>query len=159
MRAPSQRGQSVLYAVLCFPVLLLIFAFAIDLGLLQLDNLRLRYALSLSTVTAATNVDQAFYTATGRLRLDPAVATSAARRSLYQNLTGLPEPIDASTLAANAEIRIINQVPALDPFSGSILDRPAICARIRVPHRFTMLGWIGLSQVETTITADAEIRT
>ena len=153
-----QRGQSVLYAVLSFPLLLLIFALAIDIGMLQLDNLRLRYALSLSTVTAATSVDQAFYTATGQLRLDPATAIPVARRSLYENLAGLPVPIDAATLAANAELTVINQVPARDPFSGSILDRPAICARLRVPHRFTMLGWIGLSQVETTITADAEIR-
>ncbi|HEY9287758.1 MAG TPA: hypothetical protein VIT43_07025 [Candidatus Dormibacteraeota bacterium] len=159
MNAPAQRGQSVLYAVLCFPVLLLIFAFAIDLGLLQLDNLRLRYALSLATVTAATSVDQTFYSTTGHLRLDPATAIPAARRSLYENLAGLQEAIDANTLAANAEITIINQVPARDPFTGSILDRPAICARLRVPHRFAMLGWIGLSQVETTITADAEIRT
>lgn len=159
MSAPSQRGQSVLYAVLSFPVLLLIFAFAIDLGLLQLDNLRLRYALSLSTVAAATNVDQGFYTSTGQLRLDPATAIPAARRSLYENLAGLVEPIDASTLAANAELTIINRVPARDPFTGSFVDRPAICARLRVPHRFTMLGWIGLSQIETTITAEAEIRT
>jgi hypothetical protein len=145
--------------VLTFPVLLLIFAFAIDLGLLQLDNLRLRYALSLSTVTAATNVDEAFYSATGKLRLDPATAIPAARRSLDENLAGLPVPIDPSRLAADAEFTIVNQVPGRDPFSGSILDRPAICARLRVPHRFTMLGWIGLSQVQTTITADAEIRT
>ena len=159
MKTRCRRGQSVLYAVLSFPVLILIFAFAIDLGLLQLDNLRLRYALSLSTVTAATNVDPTFYAATGHLRLDAAAAIPAARRSLYENLAGLPQPIDAASLAANAEIAVINQVPARDPFSGVILDRPAVCARMRVPHRFTMLGWIGLTQVHTTITADAEIRT
>jgi hypothetical protein len=27
-----------------------------------------------------------------------------------------------------------------------------------VPYRFTLLGWIGLNQVELTIAADAEIR-
>jgi len=158
LSARCRCGQSVLYAVLCFPVLLLIVAFAIDLGLLELDNLRLRYALSLSTVTAATNVDHVYYTANGRLRLDPDTAIPAARRSLYENLSGLSQPIEASNLAANAELTVVNRVPARDPYSGSTLDRPAICARLRVPHRFMMLGWIGLSQVETTITADAEIR-
>lgn len=158
MSRRGHRGQSVLYAVLSFPILLLVFAFAIDLGLLQLDNLSLRNALSLSTVTGATNVDQAFYIATGRLRLDSTVAIPAARRSLYENLVGLAPPGDAGSLAANAELSVINRVPARDPFTGALLDRPAICARLRVPHRFIMLGWIGLSQVETTITADAEIR-
>ena len=158
MSRPAERGQSVLYAVLSFPILLLIFAFAIDLGLLQLDNLRLRYALSLATVTAASNVDQGFYTATGHLRIDPAAAIPAARRSLYENLTGVAGVMDAGGLATNTELSVINQVPARDPYSGAILDRPAICARLRLPHRFTLLGWIGLSQVETTVTADAEIR-
>ena len=110
------------------------------------------------TVTAATKVDRAFYMATGRLRLDPTSAIPAARRSLYENLVQLPDRADAGTLAANAELTVINQVPARDPFSGALVDRPAICARLRVPHRFSMLGWIGLSQVETVITADAEIR-
>jgi hypothetical protein len=53
----------------------------------------------------------------------------------------------------------VNRVPAIDPYTGGHLDRPAVCARIRVPYRFMLLGWIGVNEVELVIAADAEIRT
>jgi hypothetical protein len=65
----------------------------------------------------------------------------------------------AFTIARDAEISVINEVPSRDPYSGAVLDRPAICARIRVPYRmslFPFLGGLGTSQL--TITSNAEVK-
>lgn len=152
------RGQSVLYAVLLMPMLLLVFALAIDIGMLELEALQLHYALDLATVTAASNVDNAFYTASGRLRIDPTVAIPAARTSLIENLSSLRGGLSPAQVAGDAEIAVVNQIPGRDPLSGALLDRPAVCARIRVPHRFSLLGWVGLASTEITVTSNAEIR-
>lgn len=152
------RGQSALYAVLLMPTLILIFALAVDLAGLQMQKLRLRYAVDLATVAAATRVDAPFYTRTGRLQLDPATATATAREYLVRNLTGMPGIESPAAIAAAADISIVNRTPAIDPYTGGRLDRPAVCARIRAPYRFTILGWIGVNQVELSVAADAEIR-
>lgn len=155
----TRRGQSVLYAVLLMPTLFLVLALAIDIAGLQLDKLRLRYALDLATVTAATAVDRNTYTQTGQLRLDPNAATTITREYLLQNLTGLPDMPNPEQIVAAADIAVVNQVPARDPYSGMLLDRPAISARIRVPHRFNLLGWVGMHAVNLSISATSEIRT
>ncbi|TMB68481.1 MAG: hypothetical protein E6J51_05905 [Chloroflexi bacterium] len=153
------RGQSVLYAVLLMPTLILVFALAVDIASLQMQKLRLRYAVDLATVTAATAVDERYYSQTGRLQLDPALATSTTRDFLMRNLTGMPGIPEPAQVAAAADITVVNQIPAADPYTRVLLDRPAVCARIRVPYRFFLLGWIGLRVVDLTVAANAEIRT
>jgi len=154
----SRRGQSVLYSVLLMPMLILVFALAVDLGSLQMQKLRLRYAVDLATVTAATDVETGYYTRTGRLQLDAAIAAATAREYLLRNLSGLADKPNPAAIASAADITVVNRVPALDPYTGTRLDRPAVCARIRVPHRFDLLGWIGMRSVDLTVAADAEIR-
>lgn len=153
------RGQSVLYAVLLMPTLILVFALAVDLASLQMQKLRLRYAVDLATVTAATSIDERYYSQTGRLRLDPVPATSTTRDFLMRNLTGMPGISEPARVAAAADVTVVNQTPATDPYTGGYLDRPAVSARIRVPYRFFLLGWIGLRVVDVTVAANAEIRT
>jgi hypothetical protein len=153
------RGQSALYAVLLMPTLILILALAVDIAGLQMQKLRLRYAVDLATVTAATLVDAPNYSRTGRLQLDPAAATATAREYLVRNLAGMRDVAAPLAIAAAADITIVNRTPAIDPYTGAHLDRPAICARIRVPYRFMLLGWIGFSEIELVVAADAEIRT
>jgi len=141
------------------PTLILIFALAVDMAALQMEKLRLRYAVDLATVTAATAVDAPYYSRTGRLELDPPAATDAARQYLLRNLSGMPDITGPESIAAAAEITIINRTPAVDPYTGGRIDRPAVCARIKAPYRFMLLGWLGLNQVELSVAADAEIRT
>jgi hypothetical protein len=141
------------------PTLILVFALAVDMTSLQMQKLRLRYAVDLATVTAATAVDGRYYSKTGRLRLDPELATATTRDFLMRNLTGMPGIPEPAQVAATADVSIINQIPAVDPYTRAYLDRPAVCARIRVPYRFLLLGWIGLRVVEVTVAASAEIRT
>lgn len=154
----ARRAQSVLYAVLLMPTLFLVFGLAIDMAGLQFETLRLRYALDLATVTAATSVDGNFYSQTGRLRLDPAAATVTAREFLLRNLEHLPDVANPPAVVSSADIAIVNQVPAVDPYSGALLDRPTVTARIRVSHRFSLLGWIGISNASITVSANSQIR-
>jgi Flp pilus assembly protein TadG len=154
----SRRGQSVLYSALLMPMLILVFALAVDIGSLQMQKLRLRYAVDLATVTAATDVDTGYYSRTGRLQLDASTAAATAREYLLRNLRGLTDTPNPAAIADAADITVVNRVPALDPYTGMRLDRPAVCARIRVPHRFDLLGWIGLRSVDLTVAANSEIR-
>ena len=153
------RGQSALYAVLLMPTLILILALAVDMAGLQMQKLRLRYAVDLATVTAATLVDAPNYSRTGTLQLDPAAATDTAREYLVRNLAGMRDVAAPLAIAAAADITIVNRIPAIDPYTGGRLDRPAICARIRVPYRFMLLGSVGFNEIEVVVAADAEIRT
>jgi Flp pilus assembly protein TadG len=153
------RGQSALYAVLLMPTLILILALAVDMAGLQMQKLRLRYAVDLATVTAATLVDAPDYSRTGRLQLDAAAATATAREYLVRNLAGMRDVASPLAIASAADITVVNRTPAIDPYTGGHLDRPAICARIRVPYRFMLLGWVGFNEVELVVAADAEIRT
>lgn len=141
------------------PTVFLVFALAIDLAGLQLDKLRMRYALDMATVTAATAVDRNIYVQTGRLRLDPSMATSMTREYLVRNLSGIPETPTSEQVAADADITVVNQVPSHDPYTGLLLDRPAICARLKVRHRFDLLGWVGVGAISFSVTSTAEIRT
>lgn len=152
------RGQSVLYAVLLMPTLLLVFALAVDVAGMQMQKLRLRYAVDLAVVAATNAVDRTFYGQSGRLRIDPVTATDTAREYLSRNLSGVPDIGDAAAVASAADVTVINRTPAPDPYTGTRLDRPAVCTRIRVPYRFSILGWIGINQVTLTVAADAEIR-
>jgi len=141
------------------PTLILVFALAVDMASLQMQKLRLRYAVDLATVTAATAVDERYYSQTGRLQLDPLSATAITREFLMRNLNGMPGIPVPAQIAAAADISVVNNPPAADPYTHARLDRPAVCARIRVPYRFALLGWIGLKAVDLTVAADAEIRT
>ena len=152
------RGQSALYAVVLMPTLILILALAVDMASLQMQKLRLRYTVDLATVTAATRVDAPHYTRTGTLQLEPTAATATAREYLLRNLAGMPEVAAPLAIAEAADITVVNRTPGIDPYTGGRLDRPAICARIKVPYRFMVLGWIGIREVELVIAADAEIR-
>ena len=155
----NRRGQSsVLYAVILMPTLFLIFALAIDLGALELERLRLHYALDLATLTAATSADATFYSQTGQLRLDPQQSAAVTREYLIRNVTSLSEIGSPDQVAREAEITVLNQVPAKDPYSGALLGRPAICARIKTPYRFNLLTWVGLRTVSITVTSSSEIR-
>lgn len=157
------RGQSMLYAVLLLPTLILVFALAVELGSIQMQRLRLRWALDMATVDAATAIDAASYTRTGRLQLDQLGATTLTREYLYRNLSPLAPSLGgaqaALAIAQGAEIAVINQVPVRDPYSDAILDRPAVCARIRVLYRTDLLHVLpGLSSVVLTVAASAEIK-
>jgi uncharacterized membrane protein len=157
-----QRGQSTLYAILLMPMLLMVLSLVADVGSLQVERVRLRWASDMALVDAVTEVDSAQYARTGEIRLDPA-AESVYRAYLVANLESARSVMaDAATpesVAAAAEVAVVNAVPATNPFNGHRLDRPAVCARFRVPLKTGLLRLAGLRSSQTlTIAGDAEIR-
>jgi uncharacterized membrane protein len=157
-----QRGQSTLYAILLMPMLLMVLSLVADVGSLQVERVRLRWASDMALVDAVTEVDSAQYARTGEVRLDPG-AESVYRVYLVANLESARSVMaDAATpesVAATAEVAVVNSVPATNPFNGHRLDRPAVCARFRVPLKTGLLRLAGLRSSQTlTIAGDAEIR-
>lgn len=157
-----QGGQSTLYAILLMPVLLMVLSLVADVGSLQVDKVRLRWAQDLALVDAVTEFDRAHYLATGQIKLDPAAA-DVYRTYLALNLEPLRGVLgDGATpqsIAEGAEVAVVNTVPGTDPFTGRPLDRPAICARLKAPIRTSLLRLAGLNSVQSlTVTGNAEIK-
>ena len=154
-----RRGQSILYVVLLMPALLLILCLTVDVGQLQLQRLRVRSALDLATLSGATSVDRTYYAQTGRLRIDPEAARQTTRDYLTRNLQESLGGALAASIAAGAEIAVVNNTPGNDPFTGARLDRPSISARIRVPYHLSLLGFVGvLGRGRMILASNSQIR-
>jgi hypothetical protein len=151
----------VLYAILLMPVLLMTMSLVADVGALQVHRLQLSWAGDMALVDAASEVDADFYAATARLRLD-AGAVTVFRAYLVLNLEPLRNQMAGATpesVARDAEVAVVNAVPAADPFSGRRLDRPSICARLRVPFPTGLLALTGLQPVQSlTVAGTAQIK-
>jgi hypothetical protein len=73
-------------------------------------------------------------------------ALTVALRSLQGEIDGAA----ADAVAAGAEVAVIEEVPAPDPFTtGAVVRRPAIEARVRVPLR---TGLLRIAAVPSTLT-------
>jgi uncharacterized membrane protein len=155
----SRRGQSILYVILLMPAVLIILSLTVDVGQLQFQRLRLRHALDLATLSGAASVDQTYYARTGQLRLDPEVAMTMTRNYLQRNLVESLGERQAAYIADTAELAVVNVTPASDPFTGIRLDRPSVSARIRVPFRLSLIGFLGgLGRGSMNLTGSAQIR-
>lgn len=144
------------------PILLLMLALVADVGSLQVEKVRLRWAQDMALVDAVTEIDPAHYAATGQLQVD-STAVDVYRAYLVANLAPmrglLAGGATPESIARQAEIAVVNSVPAENPFTGRALDRPAICARMRVPLMSGLLHLAGLSNEQTlTIEGEAEIK-
>ena len=159
MRRPS--GQAMLATILTVPTLLLALVLVVQLGLIMAERQRLQAALDLAALAGTAMVDGSQYGSSGQVALDPLRATRDARATLERNLAlgSSSEVAGAAQVAASAEIWVVNDVPARDPFSGLLLDRPAIAIRVREPFQAGLLRLAGLTpRLMLTVTSDAELR-
>ena len=152
----TQRGQSTLYAILLMPMLLMVLSLVADVGALQVQQVRLRWAHDMALVDAVTETDAAHYGGTGEIRLDPG-AEAVYRTYLVANLDPvrgvMADGATPETVAAAAEVAVVNSDPATNPFNGHGLDRPAIAARFRVPLKTGLLSLAGLRSIQTLTVA------
>jgi hypothetical protein len=158
-----RAGQSVLYTVLLLPTLLLVLSLAVEVGSVQMQQLRIRWALDLASVSAAGVVDAGYYARTGLLRLDATRAEAVGRQFLYRNLQELGAAVGgdpgAAAIAASARLVVVNEVPARDPFTGRRLDRPAICIQATVAQGSGLMRWFGMPpEIHLTLHSVAEVR-
>jgi Flp pilus assembly protein TadG len=159
MMCARQRGSSVLYVVVLSPVLLLSLALATEAGGLQMQKQRVRSALDQSTVVAAAAASHA-----GRgVSIDRSRATTVMREVLAANLAPLASAFAGATghsIARDAEIAVITDVPTPDPFDSTALVRhPSIEVRVRVPLHTGLFVAAGLAPTVTvTLASSAALR-
>lgn len=156
-----ERGQVAVYAVLLFPMLMLVLALVLAVGTLEGMRTRLRAQIDMAALTATQALDIASLAAGGEPRLLPEVAEQLAREYLARNLTASSSLLAASPaeIASGAAINVANE-PGIDPITGQANTAPTVSIEIQAPVRVPLLGLAGLGPIVTlSIAGSAAART
>jgi Flp pilus assembly protein TadG len=156
----GERGQVAVYAVLLFPLLMLVLALVLAVGSVEGLRTRIRAQLDMAALTATQALDLDALARGGEPVLDPATADALVREYLARNLAALGDQIASSpsSIAGAAEVVVMN-TPGLDPITGAPNTAPTVSIRIRVPARIPLLGLAGMDPtVELTLTGSAAAR-
>ena len=157
----SERGQVAVYAVMLFPLLMLVLALVLAVGTLEGMRTRLRAQIDMAALTATQALDVASLAAGGQPRLVPDAAEQLARQYLVQNLAASSSLLAASPteIAAGAQVSVTNS-PGIDPITGAANSAPTVSIEIRAPVRVPLLGLAGIGPVVTLdIAGSAAART
>ncbi len=160
-RGSSERGQVAVYAVLLFPLLMLVLALVLTVGTLESLRSRLRAQIDMAALTATQALDIASLAAGGQPTLVSDAAEQLARQYLAQNLAASSTQLAAPSneIAAAAEVNVAN-APGTDPITGAMNTAPTVSIEIHVPVRVPLLGLVGIGPVVTLdITGSAAART
>ena len=160
-RREGQRGQVAVYAVLLFPVLMLVLALVLAVGTIESLRTRLRAQLDMAALTATQALDPAALAAGEPPTLQVAEADRLAREYLARNLAATGDALvgSPSDIAAAAQIVISNE-PGTDPITGASNTAPTVSIEISAPARIPLLGLAGIAPVVTlTIDGSAAART
>jgi hypothetical protein len=157
----GERGQVAVYAVLLFPLLMLVLALVLAVGTLEGMRTRLRAQVDMAALTATQALDVASLAAGGEPRLVPDAAAQLAREYLARNLSASSDLLAASPseIAAGAAVSVRNE-RGIDPITGAPNTAPTVSIEIQAPVRVPLLGLAGLGPVVTlTIAGSAAART
>ena len=157
----GERGQVAVYAVLLFPVLMLVLALVLAVGTIEGLRTRLRAQLDMAALTATQAFDPAALAAGEPPRLQLAEAERLAREYLARNLAATGDVLVASPseIAAAAQIVISNE-PGTDPITGASNTAPTVSIEISARAQIPLLGLAGIAHVVTlTIDGSASART
>ena len=157
----GERGQVAVYAVVLFPMLMLVLALVLAVGTIEGLRTRLRAQLDMAALTATQALDPAALAAGAPPRLQVAEAERLAREYLARNLAATGDVLVASPseIAAAAQIVISNE-PGTDPITGASNTAPTVSIEISAPARIPLLGLAGIAPVVTlTIDGSASART
>ncbi len=160
-RRAGERGQVAVYAVVLFPMLMLVLALVLAVGTIEGLRTRLRAQLDMAALVATQALDPAALAAGERPRLQVAEAEQLAREYLARNLAATGDVLVASPseIAAAAQVVISNQ-PGIDPITGAANTAPTVSIEIVAPARIPLLGLAGISPIVTlTIDGSASART
>lgn len=152
------RGQVALYAVLLFPVLMLVLALVLTVGELEAQRARLRAQLDMAALTATQALDFSALAAGQPPALVADEAEALAREYLARNLAAAGVS-SAGSVAASAQVAIVG-LGQVDPVRSVVVEAPTVSIRASVPTRLPMLTLIGLQPtVMVTVTGSAGART
>jgi hypothetical protein len=162
MRAerPGERGQVAVYAVVLFPLLVLVLSLVYVVG--NVEDLRSQISadLDMAALTATQALDPAALAAGQPPRLLPDQADQLARQYLAQNLAGLgsilaESPSDAAT---SADVVVTNS--GTDPITGSLVAAPTVTIRLAAPVHIQLLSVARLpTTISLTLVGSAAART
>lgn len=157
----GERGQVAVYAVLLFPLLMLVLSLVLAVGTLEGMRTRLRAQIDMAALTATQALDVASLAVGGQPRLVPATAELLAREYLARNLSASSSLLAASPaeIASAATVSVTNE-PGIDPITGAPNSAPTVSIEIQAPVRVPLLGLAGLGPVVTlSISGSAAART
>lgn len=157
----GERGQVAVYAVLLFPVLMLVLALVLAVGTIEGLRTRIRAQLDMAALTATQALDPAALAAGQPPVLQADEAERLAREYLARNLAATGDALVStpSEIAAAAEV-VISNGPGVDPVTGASNTAPTVSIRINAPARIPLLGLAGIGPVVTlTIAGSASART
>ena len=158
-RGGDARGQVALYAVLLFPILMLVFALVLAVGTLEGTRARTRAQLDMAALTATQALDFAALAEGKPPQLVAAEADRLAREYLVRNLATLDPPVSATSIAATAEVNVLASGDR-DPISGAVVSIPTVSIRATVPARVPLLSLAGLGpNLNVTVSGSAAART
>ena len=157
----GERGQVAVYAVMLFPLLMLVLALVLAVGTLEGMRTRLRAQIDMAALTATQALDVASLASGGQPQLVPEAAEQLARQYLAQNLAASSSLLATSPteIAAGAQVSITN-APGIDPITGAANTAPTVSIEIHAPVRVPLLGLAGIGPVVTLdIAGSAAART
>lgn len=157
----AEGGQVAVYAVLLFPMLMLVFALVLAVGTIEGLRTRTRAQLDMAALTATQALDPAALAAGQPPVLQADEAERLAREYLARNLAATGEALVASPseIAAAAQI-VVSNVPGVDPITGASNTAPTVSIRIAAPAQIPLLGLAGIGPVVTlTIDGSASAKT
>ena len=158
-RGGNARGQVALYAVLLFPILMLVFALVLTVGTLEGTRARTRAQLDMAALVATQALDFAVLARGEPPQLVAAEADRLAREYLVRNLATLDLPESATSIAAAAEVYVMAPGDR-DPLSGAVVSIPTVSIRATVPARVPLLSLAGLGPiVNVSVSGSAAART
>ena len=155
-----ERGQVAVYAILLFPMLMLVLSLVLAVGTIEGLRARIGAQLDLAALTATQALDVQALARGGPPALIVPMADELAREYLARNLAALGAELGSSpaAIAQSAEV-VVSNVPGTDPITGVLDTAPTVSIRIRVPARVPLLGLAGLGPtVELTLTGSAAAR-
>jgi Flp pilus assembly protein TadG len=159
-RRRHERGQVAVYAVVLFPLLVLVLSLVYVVGNVEDLRSRIRADLDTAALTATQALDPNALATGAPPRLLPDEAAQLAREYVAQNLAGLgsvlaESPTDA---AAAADVAVTNS--GTDPITGSVVTAPTVTIRLAAPVHISMLSVAGLpTTISLTLVGSAAART
>ena len=152
------RGQVALYAVLLFPVLMLVLALVLTVGELEAHRSRLRAQLDMAALTATQALDFAALARGEPPSLIPDQAEALAREYLARNLTADGTP-SAAAISSSAQVAV-TVAGQMDPITGRAAEGPTVSIRASALVDLPLLTLIGFpTSMLVTVSGSAVART
>ena len=160
-RRAHERGQVAVYAVVLFPLLVLVLSLVYVVGNVEDLRSKIRADLDMAALTATQALDPTALATGAPPRLLPDEADQLARQYLAQNLAALGSVLaeSPSDAAAAAEVAVTNSGDT-DPITGSAVTVPTVTIRLAAPVHISLLSVAGLpTTISLTLVGSAAART